>query len=260
MKQGNRIILLAGKSNSTNYLYNALSAEFEIVAVVQEDKISTKKFLSNRLRKLGLVEVIGQILFQLSILPILKVTSSSRIKEIETKYNLSNSPIPIELIKNVKSVNSNECIDFLLKSNPDIILVNGTRIISNKVLSKINCNFINIHAGITPKFRGVHGGYWALATKNKKYCGVTVHLVDKGIDTGSVLGQVVIEPIKTDNFVTYPIIQQSEGIILLKQILNNFFKNNNTLKTIPPLTLENSLYYHPTIFYYLSRWVVDGIK
>src|SRR5438093_9923670 len=42
------------------------------------------------------------------------------------------------------------------------VVVNGTRIISEAVLTASDAVFINMHAGITPKYRGVHGGYWAL--------------------------------------------------------------------------------------------------
>ena len=42
------------------------------------------------------------------------------------------------------------------------MILNGTRIVSKKVISSIGCLFINTHCGITPKYRGVHGGYWAI--------------------------------------------------------------------------------------------------
>ena len=41
-----------------------------------------------------------------------------------------------------------------------------------------------MHAGITPQYRGVHGGYWAVVNNDPEHCGVTIHFVDKGIDTG----------------------------------------------------------------------------
>ena len=61
-------------------------------------------------------------------------------------------------------------------------MVNGTRIISSRVLDSIGCPIINTHAGITPRYRGVHGGYWALAEGHPEEVGTTVHLVDKGIE------------------------------------------------------------------------------
>ena len=52
------------------------------------------------------------------------------------------------------------------------------------------CPVLNYHAGITPKYRGMNGGYWALATGDAGNFGATVHLVDAGVDTGGVLHQV----------------------------------------------------------------------
>jgi methionyl-tRNA formyltransferase len=46
-----------------------------------------------------------------------------------------------------------------------------------------------VHAGITPRYRGTHGGYWVLLNNDPGHCGVTIHLVDPGIDTGSIVAR-----------------------------------------------------------------------
>ncbi|MFT4646131.1 MAG: folate-dependent phosphoribosylglycinamide formyltransferase PurN, partial [Planctomycetota bacterium] len=46
------------------------------------------------------------------------------------------------------------------KLNLDVIIVNGTRIISSKVLESMPALFINIHTGVTLQYGGVHGAYW----------------------------------------------------------------------------------------------------
>lgn len=78
------------------------------------------------------------------------------------------------------SVISRIAVDLLQKLNPKEVVINGTRIISGNVLSCVPVYFINIHAGITPLFRGVHGGYRALYERDVGNCGVTVHLIDQG--------------------------------------------------------------------------------
>ena len=97
------------------------------------------------------------------------------------------------------------------------MLVNGTRIISKKTLESVPATFINIHTGITPAFRGVHGGYWAMATGKKNLFGTTVHYVDTGVDTGGIIEQVFIEPPKQDNFYTYPYLQYASVLPVLKK-------------------------------------------
>lgn len=227
-----RIVMLAGKGVSTNILFHSLKNDYDIQGVILEDAVSTKEFLKKRIKKLGLWKVAGQVLFQLSVAQILNRTSLKRKKEILKKYDLDDSKIPAEKVIRINSVNNPKCISLLEKLNPEIVIVNGTRIISKKVLESVPIKFINIHAGITPKYRNVHGAYWAVVNNDWENCGVTVHEVDSGIDTGNIIYQQKIEITNRDNFSTYPLLQLAEGIIYLKKALSDFFSNNLSFKKI----------------------------
>src|SRR5206468_1975891 len=65
----------------------------------------------------------------------------------------------------------------------------------------------------------VHGAYWALAENDATHCGVTVHLVDAGIDTGGILAQSQITPTARDNFATYGMLQTAIGLRLLRDVV-----------------------------------------
>lgn len=145
-----------------------------------------------------------------------------------------------------------------MEINPDIVLVNGTRIISSKVLGSTNAVFINMHTGITPKYRGVHGGYWALANNDKENCGVTIHIVDKGVDTGGILYQTTIPLTAKDNFITYPYLQFGEGLPLMKKAIDDIAINK--VVVMKPETTESKLWYHPTIWQYLFKRILKGKK
>lgn len=250
--------MLTGGGKSSTFMYNGLRESFHISRVIIEEKSNRKKFLKNRIKRLGYSKVIGQVLFQLTIPKLLERSSHKRIKEIKTNYKLDSKSIPKTVVQNVKSVNSIECIEFIKKENPDLIIVNGTRIISKKVLNCTDAIFINTHVGITPKYRGVHGGYWALANEDKNNCGVTVHLVDSGIDTGGVLYQQIIMPTTKDNFATYTYLQIGEGIIIMKKAITDFI--NNQLEEARPKVSESKLWYHPTIWSYLYKRLINGVK
>jgi len=253
-----KIVMLAGKGPSTTYLYNALKADFEIAAVIVEDEVDRKTFLKKRAKKLGWWKVFGQVLFQALVVPLLRKESARRLQEIKSTYHLNDTPIQPEKLHEVKSVNDPDCLALLKEILPDIVVVNGTRIISKKVLTGIPAVFINTHAGITPKYRGVHGGYWALVNKDAANCGVTVHLVDSGIDTGGVLYQSLISTVSTDNFCTYPTLQLGEGIQLMKKALAD--AQSATLSTIKSQTTESKLWYHPSIWEYFKNRFISGIK
>ena len=111
--------------------------------------------------------------------------------------------------------------------------------------------------GITPLYRGVHGGYWALAENDREHCGVTLHLVDQGIDTGGVLAQAQIEPTKQDNFVTYPYLQLVAGLELVPVVIDRL-KTDQLV--VQQLDLPSKLRTHPTFLQYLKGYIQFGAK
>ncbi len=252
-----KIVILAGQDESGRILYHALSQTFSIEKVIVEAPYSRKKFLQYRLKKLGYVQVLGQILFQLCIVPYLRMRASGRIKALMRQAQFSIAPIPADKLIEVSSINALQTREILAGIEPDLIIVNATRIISSKVLQAFPVPFINTHAGITPLYRGVHGGYWALAQDDPANCGVTVHLVDAGVDTGELLYQKRILPTSKDNFVTYPILQQMEGITLLKQAIQDHITGQ-----LKPHSHEGESrqWFHPTFWGYVWTWLRKGVK
>jgi methionyl-tRNA formyltransferase len=226
--------------------------------VFVEESISPKTILKKRIKKLGWFTVFGQLLFIKLCVPILKNSSKKRIFKLKKQLNLVNTKIENDTLTEVTSVNSKECLEKLKEINPDIIIVNGTRIISKKVLNSLDATIINTHVGITPKYRGVHGGYWAIANNDLDNCGVTVHLIDAGIDTGGILYQTNIEIEKGDNYTTYPLLQIAKGIELMKIAINDVL--NDTIKIKNKEVSESRLWYHPTIWFYLKKRIFKGVK
>jgi folate-dependent phosphoribosylglycinamide formyltransferase PurN len=252
-----RIVLLAGKWDTTPIVYHFLQQHFHVDKAIIEEGVPRKEFLKKRVKKLGLVNVAGQVLFQLIVAKPLSKISKKRIGEIKNEYNLDGSPIPNQSIIEVGSINAAESLDHLKNIKPDLVIVHGTRIISKKILQGVNATFINIHAGITPRYRGSHGAYWALANADKENCGVTVHLVDAGIDTGNILAQSFIPYTKADNFVTYPYLQLAEGLKLLKEVIEKLGKNE---RPVVKNDLDSALWHHPTIWSYLWKRITKGVK
>tara|TARA_Y100000816_G_scaffold290806_1_gene280415 strand:+ start:1760 stop:2533 length:774 start_codon:yes stop_codon:yes gene_type:complete len=250
-----KILMLCGKDRSSNIMYNGLAPYFDIVHVIQEDRVSYTKILIRRVKKLGLFKVLGQLLFLFFNKILLKITKN-RIRLLLADYGLNEKEIPEKIVRRVRSVNNNYTINLLRDINPNAVVVNGTRIISKKVLSCIDAPFINTHLGITLKYRGVHGGYWALANGDPDNYGVTVHLIDIGIDTGGVLYQNFIKVLKNDNFNTYPIHQIAHAIPLMKDTLKDIKENQlNTREGILP----SKLWSHPTLFEYIMAWISKGV-
>jgi methionyl-tRNA formyltransferase len=202
--------------------------------------------------------VIGQLLFQLIIVPLIRFRSTKRIEQITTEYNLDATTEGLMAAAKVASVNE-ECVsDQLTEFAPDVVLVNGTRIIKPEILNCVDAAFINTHVGITPMYRGVHGGYWALWNGDPDNFGVTIHLVDPGVDTGQALRQVRIRPSRDDSFVTYPLLQQAKALEAIKDILSDLPRSLVT-KEQPSSNDFSRQWFHPTVGQYL-RGRLRGIR
>ena len=258
MSQMKKIVFLGSKSDSTKFVFNGLKKHIDFSAVIIEDPPNKIDLFQRRLKKLGWLETLGQILFIVFASKIIHVLSKRKRKRLLHELNLDSSQIDPEITYFVQSVNSTRTIEILKEINPDLVIVNGTRIIAKKVLNAISSVFINTHVGITPKYRGVHGGYWALANNDMQHFGVTVHKIDAGIDTGEVLYQKVILPTSSDNFSTYPLLQTAEGIKLILNVIEDF--NFEGLRSTQSLVNESKLWYHPTLWGYLYLRIKKGIK
>jgi folate-dependent phosphoribosylglycinamide formyltransferase PurN len=249
-----KLVMLASPGDSTNIIYNALSPEI----VILESPQSRFRIARRRASRLGWMNALGQILFRTIMVPWLHLTSSKRINEVLNHASLSRSPIPSAKLIQVSSVNQLSTLRLLNEIKPDVVIVNGTRIISRQILESVDAPFINTHAGITPLYRGVHGGYWALVNGDLDHCGVTVHIVDPGIDTGEILFQYPIHPSRQDSFVTYPYLQLAAAIEGLRQAVIDAPSGKLTTKPAP--SGESRVWVHPTLYQYLKSRIVYGVK
>jgi phosphoribosylglycinamide formyltransferase-1 len=257
MNQTPKIVLVCSDGDSTRAIAGALEKKFGPITLVMENSISKWLMTKRRVKRLGLLTTAGQLAFILAVTPVLRRAGRGRIAEIEKRHGLGKSfDSPII---SVDSINSDQAIEAIRNLSPDVIVVSGTRIIGKKLLNAVSAPVINMHAGITPLYRGVHGGYWALFENKPGLVGTTVHLVDAGIDTGNVIEQSYFKVNGTDNFATYPYLHTAAGIPALVRAVKNAL--DGKLEPKPEENdLDSQLRYHPTIWQYLYGRFFKGVR
>jgi len=256
--EGSCVVLLAGPWDSTDIVANFLAPRVPHLVVVVEDPLSRLEMARRRARRLGWPSAVGQVLFVAVVQPFLQRQGARRRAAILNEASVDPSQrLPQH---RVPSVNDDKTIALLSSLRPEAVVVHGTRIIARRVLDSLECPVINMHAGITPRYRGVHGGYWALADHHPEWVGTTVHLVDPGIDTGGILAQVTFDVTEDDNFVTYPDLQLVHGLPLLGDQLEKVLAGKK-LEPVPRgIAPGSGLYHHPTLWGYLRRRWSEGIR
>jgi phosphoribosylglycinamide formyltransferase 1 len=73
------------------------------------------------------------------------------------------------------------------------------RLLGKRILDVYEGRWLNIHPALLPSFPGMHGVRDALAYA-VKVTGVTVFLVDEGVDTGPIVAQEVVEVLPDDDW------------------------------------------------------------
>lgn len=84
----------------------------------------------------------------------------------------------------------NQCSMNLLSDflKSDVYIVFGSSYIKGALVDfLVKQKAINIHAGVSPYYRGTDCNFWALYDNNPHLVGTTIHLLSKGLDSGPML-------------------------------------------------------------------------
>lgn len=85
------------------------------------------------------------------------------------------------------SLNSRATADWLLAAGADWVLVYGTSLIKAPLLDGFAGRMMNLHLGLSPYYRGTATNFYPLVNDEPEFVGATVHLIDRGIDSGPIL-------------------------------------------------------------------------
>ena len=121
------------------------------------------------------------------------------IKFLKNKFNvqknvrklLKNNSIKEIILE--KHINHEESVNKIKKFQPDLLLsILGNQIFREPIINLAPKGCLNLHTALLPKYRGLMPSFWVLKN-NEKYTGVSVFLVDRGIDSGPIIVQKKVE-------------------------------------------------------------------
>ena len=91
---------------------------------------------------------------------------------------------------------------FLEKAAPDLIVFTGGGLIRENILRIPRLGIVNCHSGWLPEYRGMDVIEWAVlkAGSLRPEVGISLHFMDRGVDTGPILLREKVELKKEDTF------------------------------------------------------------
>jgi folate-dependent phosphoribosylglycinamide formyltransferase PurN len=253
--QHSRVAVVTAGGPHVWVIVNAMRDRLGNVAVILEEPESKSHLLRRRARKLGWIQVAGQ-LGTMVFTRLRKLFLSGRDRAALTRQGMTTEPGPDQTIINIASADSPELAATVRKLQAEVVLLAGCRLLSRQTLDAMPCPVLNYHAGITPGYRGMNGGYWALATGDATNFGATVHLVDAGVDTGGILHQVRGKPQRGDNLTNYAMRLAAMSRDICVEAVEDVLEGRITPK---PTDMPSKQWYHPTVWFYVWTGITKGV-
>lgn len=112
------------------------------------------------------------------------------VKELFHREGAPPEPPADVPILRVRDVNDPEAVEFVRSLEPDVVCVNGTNLLRDPMLAlipDIPLGIINMHTGLSPYSRGGNCNLFMLLEGRPEMVGVTIHHIDRGIDSGDII-------------------------------------------------------------------------
>jgi methionyl-tRNA formyltransferase len=112
----------------------------------------------------------------------------SKLRRAPTVANvMAQHGIPV--IRLDAGINKPKSLEAIRALRPDVLVsVGGNEIFRRPLIDLAPKGCLNLHTALLPKYRGLMPSFWVLRFR-EQYTGVSVFLVDEGIDTGPILVQ-----------------------------------------------------------------------
>ena len=159
-------------------------------------------------------------------------------KGIKVSFVASNNPkalgleitktanIPIYFCNNITKLEK-EVLKLITEYDVKLLVLAGyMRLLSKNFVNSLPSKFIvNVHPSLLPKYKGMNAIKQAI-DDSAEYTGVTIHYVDEGMDSGSIIKQKSIKINKLDTIESLKIrLQEIEHLIYsntIKSILHKY--------------------------------------
>src|SRR5437867_5658159 len=190
------VMILCGRSPRHLYVANRLCESARPMAIVQETgtQLSGRKLL-NRLRP--------EYVWRKTWRWLRDRRRYAGGREARFFFGTSVPRLAREdLLVQVSHINHPDVIALADRLQPDVIAVFGTSLIRSPLLERGRLGVFNLHGGLSPHYRGADCTFWALYNGEPDRVGCTLHRIDSGIDTGTLIAHVRPEVAEHDDELT----------------------------------------------------------
>lgn len=143
------------------------------------------------------------ILYKNHIENFIKIQKQYFYKEGKSFFNSNKKKIYF-LDRNKISSNkfNDQIFDLIKKYRPNILISYGCQKIDIKKIKTKKIKLLNIHGGLLPDYKGVNTNFWPHYKNKSNYVGLTLHSLERKVDSGNIFFQTSVEITNKDTINT----------------------------------------------------------
>jgi methionyl-tRNA formyltransferase len=185
-----RVVLLTKPYPLATLLQQRLAATGFLVGVIHEQSGLSCRRAGRALRRLVKQRGVGRAV---DVLAYQVYQRLFRARELRRRFDALPTPhadaaSPDVALRTFPTLNSPEARAAIRDLAPDLIVVHATGILKPETFGLAPLA-VNLHCGVLPEYRGHDSTFWALVADDFGRVGATLHVIDAGVDTGTVIAQ-----------------------------------------------------------------------
>lgn len=185
-----KIILVTAKDLEHMYVANKLAAQLSLDGIIVDHGRQTsiaatalrlcRKYKPAQLASRLHVDLMRRLWRDVTI-------SRHSVMEVFGPENCLQFSRP-SLLHHIRGINSSDGIQAVSALKPDVLLIYGTVLVGQRILSLTRNIALNMHTGLAPYYRGADCAFWPIYNQELHMIGATVHECTRVIDGGKIFG------------------------------------------------------------------------
>ena len=195
-----RVVLLTKPYPLATVLERRLAATGCLVGVMHEKSPSgwrgAKREAQRLVKRLGAARAVDILAYQVYQRLFRAREFDRRVAALETAHPPCGPDGPRVTFPTLNAPDAHATIRALA---PDVLVVHGTGILKPDTFGLAPLA-VNLHCGVLPEYRGHDSTFWAMHAGDFERVGASLHVIDAGVDTGSLIavGLVPCDPGDSD--------------------------------------------------------------
>jgi methionyl-tRNA formyltransferase len=185
-----RVIVACANGPYQRYLCARVAAEHDLAGVILHNPTRPKGSVASRLKRLASPLEVLRYFRTRRLVARYDAAARELVEQLlfvdgrEPQLDPSTEIVPVD------NVNAPEALALIARLRPDLVCVNGTNLLRDPILAlgeQLRFGIINLHTGLSPYSRGGNCNLFMLDEGRPELVGVTVHHIDRGIDSGDLI-------------------------------------------------------------------------